>query len=201
MTKQNSETIKDWGQPPNVEEFSERNAGQVISSPMDFFAGFEQVPLAEESQDITAIEKEQGLMRFTVLQQRGTNNVTTFLWIVNKILARCRYTSRGFLNDVGEDGPRTKYKNEEAALGVPRYILEDIKNLDHVLYEIERSGATISGVKSAFYSGRLKAVGFICDDRGRHPTPGKVIKVSQWKDCRSPNEIRAFLGLCVYSRV
>ena len=44
-------------------------------------------------------------------------------------------------------------------------------------------------------------MGFICDDRGRHPAPGKVIKVSQWKDCGSHKDIRAFLGLCVYYRV
>ena len=68
VTKQNSETIRDAGLPPNVEEFSERFAGQVIRSLMDFFAGYEQVPLAEESRDITTIETEQGLMRFTVLQ-------------------------------------------------------------------------------------------------------------------------------------
>ena len=67
MTKQDSETIQDAGLPPNVEEFSQQFAGQAISSLMDFFAGYEQVPLAIESHDITAIETVQGLMRFTVL--------------------------------------------------------------------------------------------------------------------------------------
>ena len=195
VIKQISETIRDAGLTPNVEEFSERFAGQVISSLMDFLAGYEQVPLAEESRDIRAIETEQGLMRFKVLQQGGTNNVATFVQIVNKILARCRDISRAFLDDVGVDGPRTKYNNEEAAPGVCRYPLEHIKNLDCVLCDIERSGATISGVKSEFCKDRLKAVGFICYDRGRHPASRKVIKVSQWKDCGSPNEIRAFLGL------
>ena len=58
VTKQNSETIRDAGLPPNVEEFSEQFAGQAISSLMDFFAGYEQVPLAIECRDITAIETE-----------------------------------------------------------------------------------------------------------------------------------------------
>ena len=104
--------------------------------------------------------------------------MATFVRIVNKILARCRDIYRAFLDNVGVDGPRTKYNNEEAAPGVRRYVLEHIKNLDHVLCDIERSGATISGVKAEFCKDRLKAVGFICDDRGRHPAPGKVIKVS-----------------------
>ena len=54
VTKQNSETVRDAGLPPNVEKFSERFVGQVISSLMVFFAGYEQVPLAVESRDITA---------------------------------------------------------------------------------------------------------------------------------------------------
>ena len=161
VTKQNSETIRDAGLPPNVEEFSERFAGQAICSLMDVFAGYEQVPLAIESRDITAIETEQGLMVFTVLQQGGTNNVATFVRIVNKILFRCRDISRAFLDDVGVDGPRTKYNNELAAPGVRRYVLEHIKNMDRVLCDIERSGATISGKKSKFCKSQLMAVGFL----------------------------------------
>ena len=137
VTKQNSETIRDAGLPPNVEEFSERFAGQAISSLMDFFAGYEQVPLAIESRDITAIETEQGLMRFMVLQHGGTNNVAAFVRIVDKILARCRDISRAFLDDVGVNGPRTKYNNELAAPGIRRYVIEHVKNMDRVLCDIE----------------------------------------------------------------
>ena len=201
VTKQNSETIRDAGLPPNTEEFSERFAGQVMSSLIDFFAGYEQVPLDKESVDIKAIETEQGLVQFTVLQQGGTNTVATFVRIVNKIVARCRNISRTVLDDVGVDGPRTKYNNEKAAPGVRRYVLQHIMNLNRLLCYIKRSGATISGIKLEFYKDRLKAVGFMCDDTGRHPAPGKVIKLSRWKNCRSLKEIRAFLSLCVYYRV
>ena len=201
MTKQNSKTIRNAGLPPNVEEFSKRFAGQAISSLMDFFAGYKQVPLAIESHDITAIETEQGLMQFTALQQGGTNNVATFVRIVNKILARCRDISRAFLDDVGVDGPRTKYSNELAAPGIRRYVLEHVKNMDPVLCDIERSGATISGKKSEFCKSQLKAVGFLCDDKVRHSAPRKVTKISQWRECQNPKEVRAFLGCCVYYRI
>ena len=115
VTKQNSETIRHAGLPPNVEGFSEQFAGQSISSLMDFLAGYEQVPLAVQSRDITAIETEQGLMRFTVLQQGTTNNVAKFVRIVNKILMCCRDISRAVLHDVSVDGPKTKYNGELAA--------------------------------------------------------------------------------------
>ena len=150
VTKQNSETIRDASLPANVEEFSERFAGQAISSLMDFFPGYAHVLLVIESRDITAIETEQGLMQFAVLQQGGTNNIATFVRIVNKILARCQDISRAFLDDVGVDDPRTKYSNELAAPGIRRYVVEDVKNMPRVLCDIERSGATISGKKSDF---------------------------------------------------
>ena len=120
---------------------------------------------------------------------------------MNKILVRCRNISRAFLDDVGVDGPRKKYKNELAAPGVRRYVLEHIKNMDCVLCDMKQSSATISGKKSKFCESQLKAVGFLCDNKGRHPVPGKVIKISQWRDCHNPKEVRAFLGCCVYYRI
>lgn len=62
-----------------MEEFSERFDGQVINSLMDCLAGYKQVALGTESRDIIAIETEQRLMCFTVLQQGGTNNVAMSL--------------------------------------------------------------------------------------------------------------------------
>ena len=120
---------------------------------------------------------------------------------MNKILVRCQDISRAFLDDVGVDSPRTKHNNELAASGVRRYILEHIKNMDRVLCDIERSGATISGKNSEFCKSQLKAVGFLSDDKVRHPVPGKVIKISQWRDCQNQTEVRAFLDCCVYYRI
>ena len=73
--------------------------------------------------------------------------------------------------------------------------------MDRVLCDIERSGATISGKKSEFCKSQLKAVGFLSDDKVRHPVPGKVIKISQWRDCQNQTEVRAFLDCCVYYRI
>lgn len=73
-----------------------RFAGHAVNSLMDFFVGYEQVPLAVESRGITAFEMEQGLMGFTAPHQGGTNNEATFVRILNKILARCHEMSPAF---------------------------------------------------------------------------------------------------------
>ena len=71
--------------------------------------------------------------------------------------------------------------------------------MDRVLCDIKQSGATISGKKSEFCKSQLKGVGFLCDDKGRHPVLGKVIKI--WREYQNPKEVRAFLGCCVYYRI
>ena len=51
---------------------------------------------------------------------------------------------------MGVKGPKTKYNNEEVALGIRRYILEHIQNLDKVLADLEKAEVTIAEAKSQF---------------------------------------------------
>ena len=81
------------------------------------------------------------------------------------------------------------------------YVLEHIQSLDKVLADIERAGATISGIKSQFCMAGLKVVGFVCDINGRHPDTAKVIKILDWPDPIDITGARAFLGVCVYYRI
>ena len=80
-------------------------------------------------------------------------------------------------------------------------MLEHIKNMDRVLCDIERCGVSISGKKSEFCKSQLKAVRFLCDVKGRHPAPGKVTMISEWRECQNPKEVHAFLGCWVYYRI
>ncbi len=79
--------------------------------------------------------------------------------------------------------PKTTYNNEEVALGIRRYILEYIQNLDAVLGDLERTGVTISGAKSQFCRAGVKIVEFICDANRRHPDTSKVLKIIDWPAC------------------
>ena len=82
-----------------------------------------------------------------------------------------------FVDDIGVKGPKTKYGNEEALLGIRRYVLEHIVNINQVLTNVELAGAVISGAKSQFCILSIKLVGFICDSDGRHPDHTKVLTI------------------------
>ena len=80
-------TVRDANLPPSADEFPEELAGFAISSLIDFFSGYDQVELDEESLDLTAFMTLLGLMRMTTLPQGATNSVAQFVRIVPKILA------------------------------------------------------------------------------------------------------------------
>lgn len=55
-----------------------------------------------------------------------------------------------FLDNVGVDGPKITYNNEELAPGIRWYVFEHRQNLDKALADLERAGVTIAGAKSHF---------------------------------------------------
>lgn len=87
VVKANAVTMRDAGTPHNVEGFAEAFAGYPICSLVDFFAGYEQVTLDQNSRDIMAFETPFGPMRLATMTQGATNSIAVFIRIGNKILA------------------------------------------------------------------------------------------------------------------
>jgi hypothetical protein len=111
----------------------------------------------------------------------ATNSVAQFCRVVLRILqGHIPDVAMPFLDDVGVKGPKSRYNDEEVPElpGIRKFVLEHIQNLDAVLADLERAGATISAVKSKFCMAGLKIVGYVCDAEGRHPDSTKVLKMS-----------------------
>ena len=76
------------------------------------------------------------------------------------------------------------YNRKESLLGVRRYILEYIIQLDGVLTDLEQARYTILGVKSYFCKDKIIVVGYRYNRKGRYPKELKVTKIIFWKDCK-----------------
>jgi hypothetical protein len=140
----NRQTIRDTGLPPSPDDFAKEFAGLAISSLIDFFSGYNQVTLAEESQNLTAFSIMLGLLRMTTLPQGATNSVAQFSRVVTRILEDLiPDICRPFLDNIRVKGPRTRYNNTKTAPGIRRFVLKYIQNLDKVLVAVELAGATI----------------------------------------------------------
>jgi len=79
--------------------------------------------------------------------------------------------------------------------------MEHLHNLDNVVADVERAGATMYGEKSDQCWNRAKIVGFSCGEAARWLRVSKVNKVWIWPWCLNCTEFRAYLGLCTYSQI
>lgn len=200
----NKVTIKDANLPSVPDEFAEEFAGRVIGSYLDWFSGYDQLELDKLCRDLTAIITDLGLLRQCSILMGATNSVAQFCRVVLKILQdHIPHIAMPFLDDIGVKGPKSRYDDEEVPElpGVRKFVLEHIQNLDAVLADLERAGATISAVKSMFCMAGLKIVGYVCDADGRHPDSAKILKILEWESCGDLTEARAFIGICGYYRI
>ena len=200
----NKVTIKDANMPPSADAFAEEFAGMQIGSYIDLFSGYDQVPLEENSRDMTAIQTPFGLLRQTTLLQGATNSVAQFVRVLYRILEeQFPHVAQPYLDDIAVKGTRDRYNDEEVPgfPGCRRFVMEHLRNLDRTLADLERAGVTIAGGKSKFCMAGLKIVGYVCDSDGRHPTSEKIEVILDWPDCQNVTEARAFLGVCVYYRI
>lgn len=206
----NAVTIRDASLPPSADEFSELFAGYPLISLLDLFSGYDQCALAEESRDLTSFVSPFGLLRMTALPMGYTNGVQVFDRVIRKTLEEqiAAGITAPFIDDVGvKPRSRSRFINpatgkpEEVIPGVRRFVLESMMALDRVLADIERAGATISGIKSEFLKDSLKVVAYICATNGRSPEKAKIAKILDWAPCTGASDAKAFLGVCVYYRI
>src|SRR5438034_2810049 len=110
----NKYIIWDANLSPNTEKFSKEFAGMAICSMMDFFSGYDQVSLHEESRDMTVFQTPLGLLRMTTLSQGATNSVSQFCQAMGLVLeSNISYDCLAYLDDLGVKGSKTKYEMEE----------------------------------------------------------------------------------------
>jgi hypothetical protein len=197
-------TLEDAGIPPNVKEFSEAFARLPISSLIDFHSGYDQKTLHEDCRNYMAFQTTQGMYRPTRLVQGATNSVSAFVRVSRKILnAHLGSIAEIFVDDVGVKGPKSRYREEEVdgLPGVRRFVMEHLQNLNNVLADVERAGATISREKSDWCWNGVQIVGCVGREAGRWPQASKVDEVWNWPWCKTCTECRAFLRLCTYYRI
>src|SRR5205814_9442385 len=100
--------------PPSVDEFSEDFAGYPITTSIDYYSGYYQIPLDVESRDLTAFLTDLGLIRMTRLPHGWTNSVTIFQRVMGKVhCCQIPHEARPFLDDVGLKGPKDRYGDVE----------------------------------------------------------------------------------------
>jgi hypothetical protein len=121
--------------PSAVDEFSEEFAGYPITSSIDFYAGYNQIPLAAQSRDLISFIISLGLLCSIRLLTGWTNSVSVFQRIMIKILWLYLRHTKPFLDDVGIHGPD---KKDEILVipGIRKFMLEYMEILEGIMRDI-----------------------------------------------------------------
>jgi hypothetical protein len=108
----NKVTTKDANVSPIMEDVLERLAGYPCYTILDAMSGYDQIPLSEESRDLTAIWTPLGLVRLAALPQGFRNSVAIFERIMSRTPGELKGTcAENFVDDITVKG-KTKEINE-----------------------------------------------------------------------------------------
>lgn len=199
----NAFTIKDALVPPASADFSREFGMCKVLSLLDFFSGYDQVTLHENSRDMTTFATLLGLFRYCRLPMGATNSVAQFMRVMLRMFHDLiPHVCSPFLDDIAIKGPNTTYEDEEVEglPGVRKYIAEHIRNTDQVLLNVELAGGTISAAKSEWCKKKVDIVGYFCGTDGRQPQDRKIEKLYRLLEVKNLSDVRSLMGLCVYYR-
>ena len=175
--------------------------GQPNSSLIDFQSGYDQKMLQEDRQDYMASKTTEGMYRVTKVVLGATNSVSAFVSVSRKILnSHLVSIWEIFIDHLGVKGRKSRYGEEEVEgpPGVRWFLMEYLQNLDNILADVKRPGATISCGKPDWCWNGVNIVRFVCGEVGRWPQASKLDKVWNLAWCESHTECRASVGLCAY---
>jgi hypothetical protein len=205
----NQVTIRDAGQPPNLDNFVKPFSGSQCYTVFDLFWGFDARKMHTSSRDMTAFLTPIGLLRLTSLPTGFTNSPAEFQKCMTFILNdEIPHIANIFIDDLPIKGPPTIYPDKagnpevlEENPGIRRFIWEHAQDVHRIMHRIKEAGATFSASKIQLCLPEALILGQRCTPEGRLPDDDKVEKILNWPDLTTPKEARAFMGLCGTVRI
>jgi hypothetical protein len=194
----NRVTIRDSSLPPCIDDMIEDFKGHAFYLIADLKAGYDAVPLAKESRDLTAFHAyAYGSMRLTSLPQGYTNSMSEFCRRTNHMIHSLHPDKANvFVDDILGKGPKTRYNDETLPENpeIRRFIYEGIQTLQGICACVREAGVTISGEKFVAATPELEMLGATVSILGAHVQHGTLSKITKWPVCANVTEVRGFLG-------
>jgi hypothetical protein len=182
----NDITVKDRYPIPQVRELLDWLGQFRYFSKLDLKDGFYQIPLAEESRDLTAMITPDGLFRYKVMPQGLCNAPPTFQRLMNRVLGPERWKNSVIYID-------------DLLVGTSSFG-EHLEKLDRVLQRFEEAGLTFSLEKCEFLVQTFEYLGHETSPDGLRPNKKNRTAIQALKVPDNPTELQQFLGLTGWFR-
>ena len=182
----NSITVPDRFPLPVLSEVLNGLGGKKVFSTLDLLSGFWQVPLAEESKDLTAFSTPSGHFRFEVMPFGLRNSPITFVRLMSMVFGNSKPDSvLTYLDDV------VVYSSTPE---------EHLKDLEKVLVKLGKAGLKVKLSKCQFFRQKLSFLGHVISGEGIAVMEDKISKIRDYPAPLNVKSLKRFLGLCGYYR-
>ncbi|XP_060182215.1 uncharacterized protein LOC132611867 [Lycium barbarum] len=178
-----SVTIRNRYPLPRIDDLFDQLKGARLFSKIDLRSGYYQLRVSEQDVPKIAFRTRYGHYEFLVMPFGLTNAPAAFMDLMNRVFKPYLYQFLVvFIDDI-----LIYSKNSEDHKKHLRIILQDKK-----LY------AKLS--RCEFWLGEVDFLGHIVSAEGVKVDPSKIQAIVEWKQPKSPTEVRSFLGLAGYYR-
>lgn len=182
----NMKTIKDHYPIPRVEDQLDSLSGNTLFTTLDLASGYYQIPIAEESTQLTAFVTPDGQYEYLRMPFGLVNAPSVFQRTINKILASAKVKfAIVYMDDI-------LIPSKDVDQGVSR--------LKEVLDLLRKGGLTLKLSKCNFFFDKIDFLGFEVSGNGIRPGSRKTEAVSKFPVPKTQHEIRQFIGLASFFR-
>ena len=167
---------------PKIEDLYAKLSGGKTFTKLDMSQAYLQLPLDEESKDLTTVNTQKGLFRYTRLPFGISSSPAIFQRTMDNVL-------QGLTNVV-------VYLDDILITGNTEE--EHLDNLEKVLQRLKSAGLRLKENKCVFQEKIVKYLGYKIDATGLHPTEEKIKAIIIAKTPTNITELKSYLGLLNY---
>ena len=184
--KINKVTLPDPYPVPSLRDLISSIGENQVFTTLDLLQGFWQVPLDEESKDLTGFSSDLGHFRFERMPFGLRSSPITFCRLVDEVF-------RGLIGKVC-----IVYIDDLIILG--RSLEEHLANIELVLDRLQKAGLKIKISKCNFMKREVVYLGHTLTQKGIRVNEEKIQAIIKYPTPTTVKEVKSFIGLASFYR-
>lgn len=184
--KLNAVTKKDAYPLPRIDDLLDTLGKAKVFSALDMRAGFHQVPMEEDSKELTAFTTKYGTYHYNTLPMGLVNSPATFQRLIDLCF-------RPLMNQC-----LVAYIDDLNVYSLNKH--EHLQHLEQVFQCVQIANLKLNPEKCFFFKDHLKFLGYIVTKEGLQTDPSKIQKIVEYPQPKTIKQVRGFLGIASYYR-
>ena len=177
----NEKTKKDAFPLPVIADAVSHFSGSKYFSSLDLLAGYHQIPLSNESKEITAFSTGDELYQYTRMPFGISNGPSCFSRLVSIVLA-------GFSIDKAQ-----AYLDDILVAG--KDFADHLANLEQVFCRLKRHGLKLNATKCDLFRRRVNYLGHVISKDGIEPLASNVQAIKDFPTPTTTRQVKRFNGM------